>query len=116
MSALITVISFLVVLSILIGVHEWGHYRMAALLGVRVIRFSLGFGKPLLRWTPKRQPLLDGQAQQTEFVLAALPFGGYVKMQDEREPDQPPIAARDLPHSFNRKPLWVRAAIVMAGP
>jgi regulator of sigma E protease len=88
MSVIFSVFSFLFVIAVLIAVHEWGHYRMATLVGVRVIRFSLGFGKPLFKWTPKRQPLLDGHPQTTEFVIAALPFGGYVKMQDEREPDQ----------------------------
>jgi membrane-associated protease RseP (regulator of RpoE activity) len=116
MNGLLSALSFLFVIAVLIAVHEWGHYRMAVLVGVRVIRFSLGFGKPLLKWTPKRQPLLDGQPQTTEFVVAALPFGGYVKMQDEREPDQPAIAANDLHQSFNRKPLWARAAVVFAGP
>ncbi|MFM2084460.1 MAG: hypothetical protein RLY95_1278 [Pseudomonadota bacterium] len=116
MNGLLSVLSFLFVIAVLIAVHEWGHYRMAALVGVRVIRFSLGFGKPLLKWTPKRQPLLDGQPQTTEFVIAALPFGGYVKMQDEQEPDQPTIAANELHQSFNRKPLWARAAVVFAGP
>jgi membrane-associated protease RseP (regulator of RpoE activity) len=116
MNGLIAVLSFLFVIAVLIAVHEWGHYRMATLIGVRVIRFSLGFGKPLFKWTPRGQPMLDGQPQTTEFVIAALPFGGYVKMQDEREPDQPAIAANDLRHSFNRKPLWARAAVVFAGP
>jgi membrane-associated protease RseP (regulator of RpoE activity) len=116
MSVIFSILTFLFVIAVLIAVHEWGHYRMAALVGVRVVRFSLGFGKPLYKWTPKRQPLLNGHPQTTEFVIAALPFGGYVKMQDEREPDQAPIDANDLPHSFNRKPLWARAAIVFAGP
>ena len=113
---MMTILSFLFVLAVLIAVHEWGHYRMATAVGVRVIRFSVGFGKPLLRWTPNRQPLLDGHPQATEFVIAALPFGGYVKMQDEREPDQSPIAASQLHQSFNRRPLWARAAVVVAGP
>ena len=116
MTALITIFSFLFVIAVLITVHEWGHYRMATMVGVRVIRFAVGFGKPLFTWTPKRQPLLDGVPQTTEFVIAALPFGGYVKMQDERETDQAPIATHDLHHSFNRKPLWARAAVVFAGP
>jgi membrane-associated protease RseP (regulator of RpoE activity) len=89
---------------------------MATLVGVRVIRFSLGFGKPLVKWTPKRQPKLDGHPQTTEFVIAALPFGGYVKMQDERETGQHPIATHEVHQSFNRKPLWARAAVVFAGP
>lgn len=116
MSVLISILAFLFVIALLITIHEWGHYRVAALVGVRVIRFSVGFGKPLFKWTPNRQPLLGGVPQTTEFVIAALPFGGYVKMQDEREPDQTPIAANDLQHSFNRKPLWARAAVVFAGP
>jgi regulator of sigma E protease len=116
MSALISLVAFLFVIAVLITIHEWGHYRMAALVGVRVIRFSVGFGKPLFKWTPKNQPLLNGVPQTTEFMIAALPFGGYVKMQDEREPDQPAIPNEDLPYSFNRKPLWARAAVVFAGP
>jgi membrane-associated protease RseP (regulator of RpoE activity) len=116
MSGLVALVSFLFVIALLIAVHEWGHYRMATLVGVRVIRFSLGFGKPLFKWTPKRQPLLDGYPQTTEFVIAALPFGGYVKMQDERESDQAAIAANDAHQSFNRKPLWARSAVVFAGP
>lgn len=116
MMTLTTILAFLFVIAVLITVHEWGHYRMATLVGVRVIRFAVGFGQPLLKWTPKRQPLLDGVPQTTEFVVALLPFGGYVKMQDERESDQFSIAADDLHHSFNRKPLWARSAVVFAGP
>jgi membrane-associated protease RseP (regulator of RpoE activity) len=116
MSVFISICAFLFVIAVLITIHEWGHYRMAALVGIRIIRFSVGFGKPLLKWTPKRQPLLGGVPQTTEFAIASLPFGGYVKMQDEREPDQAPIAADDLQHSFNHKPLWARAAVVFAGP
>jgi membrane-associated protease RseP (regulator of RpoE activity) len=116
MNGLLSVLAFLFVIAALIAVHEWGHYRMATLVGVRVIRFSLGFGKPLCQWIPKRQPLLNGKPQTTEFVVAAWPFGGYVKMQDERELDQPAIVATDLHLSFNRKPLWARAAVVFAGP
>jgi membrane-associated protease RseP (regulator of RpoE activity) len=119
MTALVTVLSFLFVIALLITVHEWGHYRMATLVGVRVIRFAIGFGKPIFTWTPKRQPLLDGVPQSTQFVIAMLPFGGYVKMQDEREaPEagQAPINERTQHQSFNRKPLWARAAVVAAGP
>ncbi|MDI9333671.1 MAG: RIP metalloprotease RseP [Cytophagales bacterium] len=116
MTTLISIVAFLFVIAVLITIHEWGHYRMATLVGVRVIRFSIGFGTPLFKWVPKRQPLVGGVAQTTEFVIASLPFGGYVKMQDEREPDQPPIATHEVPHSFNRKPLWARAAVVFAGP
>ena len=100
-----TVIAFVVALGLLIAVHEYGHYRMAVACGVKVLRFSIGFGKPLLRWRRKNNP--------TEFVLAALPLGGYVRMLDEREGPVEP-AERHL--AFNTQPLRSRAAIVAAGP
>ena len=102
---LITVLAFLLTLGVLIIVHEYGHYRVAVACGVRVLRFSIGFGRVLWR----RQPKPDG----TEFVVCALPLGGYVKMLDEREGV---VSAADLGRAFNRKPLWQRAAIVAAGP
>jgi regulator of sigma E protease len=98
-----TLIAFVVTLAILIVVHEWGHYKMARLCGVKVLRFSVGFGRALWR----------KQRGDTEFVIAALPLGGYVKMLDEREESVPPA---ELDQAFNRKPLRQRAAIVAAGP
>ena len=95
---------FLIVLAILIVVHEFGHFWVARRCGVKVLKFSVGFGKPL--WKKKG---LDG----TEYVLAAIPLGGFVKMLDEREGDVP---AQDLDKAFNRKPLRSRVAIVAAGP
>ena len=74
---MLTVISFLVAIDLLIAVHEYGHYRVAVACGVKVLRFSIGFGKPLLRWQSKRSG--------TEFVLALFPLGGFVRMLDERE-------------------------------
>jgi regulator of sigma E protease len=104
---LITVLAFIVTLGVLIVIHEWGHYRMALACGVKVERFSIGFGKPLVRW----------QRGETEFVIAAIPLGGYVKMLDEREHEgSSPIPPADLPRAFNRKPLRQRAAVVLAGP
>lgn len=97
-------LAFAVVLGVLIIVHEWGHYAVARHCGVKVLRFSVGFGKPLL----KRQG-----ADGTEWVLAAFPLGGYVKMVDEREGD---VAQADLPFAFNRQSLIKRSAIVAAGP
>ncbi len=102
---LMTVLAFVVALGVLIAVHEYGHYRVAVACGVKVLRFSVGFGKPLLRWQPKGSP--------TEFVLAAFPLGGYVRMLDEREA---PVAAEERHLAFNHKPLRSRAAIVAAGP
>lgn len=100
-----TVLAFLVTLGILIVVHEWGHYRMARACGVKVLRFSVGFGRVLLR--RQRHP------DATEFVVCALPFGGYVRMLDEREGVVPP---EQVHQAFNRQPLKARAAIVAAGP
>jgi regulator of sigma E protease len=100
-----TVLAFILTLGVLITIHEYGHYRVAVACGVKVLRFSVGFGRVLWR----RQATPDS----TEFVLCALPLGGYVKMLDEREA---PVAKEDLNRSFNRKPLWQRTAIVAAGP
>lgn len=102
---LMTVLAFVLALGVLIAVHEYGHYRVAVACGVKVLRFSVGFGKPLLRWTPK--------GSSTEFVLAAFPLGGYVRMLDEREA---PVAEGERHLAFNNKPLRSRAAIVAAGP
>ena len=100
-----TVFAFLVTLGVLIVIHEWGHYQVARWCGVRVLRFSVGFGRVVWR----RQATPDS----TEFVVSVLPLGGYVKMLDEREDVVVP-AQRD--QAFNRKALWQRAAIVSAGP
>lgn len=102
---LLTIVAFVVALGVLIAVHEYGHYRVAVACGVKVLRFSVGFGKPLLRWQRKGSP--------TEFVLAAFPLGGYVRMLDEREA---PVAPEERHLAFNTQPLRSRAAIVAAGP
>jgi regulator of sigma E protease len=100
-----TVIAFIVALGVLIVVHEYGHYILARLCGVKVLRFSVGFGRPLVTWRlgPDR----------TEWSLAAIPFGGYVKMLDEREGE---VAPAELHRAFNRQNVWKRFAIVVAGP
>ncbi len=102
---LLTIAAFVVALGLLIAVHEYGHYRVAVACGVKVLRFSVGFGRPLLRWQRKGSP--------TEFVIGAFPLGGYVRMLDEREAPVPE-AERHL--AFNNKSLRARAAIVAAGP
>ena len=104
MSALYMIIGTLVALGVLVTFHEFGHFWVARRCGVKVLRFSVGFGMPLLRWHDR---------QGTEFVVAAIPLGGYVKMLDEREGDVPE-ALRD--QSFNRKSVRQRIAIVAAGP
>jgi regulator of sigma E protease len=102
---MITVLAFILTLGVLIVIHEYGHYRVAVACGVKVLRFSVGFGRTL--WRRQASP------DSTEFVIAALPFGGYVKMLDEREGAVRP----DEQHrAFNRRPLWQRTAIVSAGP
>lgn len=106
---MLTLVAFLVALGVLIAVHEWGHYRMAVACGVKVLRFSVGFGRPLARWKPKK----PRPGQDTEFVIGALPLGGYVKMLDEREA---PVAAEERHLAFNTQPLRSRALIVAAGP
>ena len=105
MSFIQTVIAFIVALGILIVVHEYGHYLVARLCNVKVLRFSVGFGRPLATW--RRGP------DQTEWVVAAVPFGGYVKMLDEREG---PVAPAELGRAFNRQHVGRRFAIVLAGP
>jgi regulator of sigma E protease len=102
---MLTVLAFILALALLIAVHEYGHYRMAVACGVKVLRFSIGFGKTLVAWQPK------GSA--TEFVICALPLGGYVKMLDEREA---PVPSTERHLAFNTQPLRFRAAIVAAGP
>ncbi|MBK5930853.1 RIP metalloprotease RseP [Halochromatium salexigens] len=97
--------AFLVAILVLVTVHEFGHFWVARRLGVKVLRFSIGFGRALLSWRRRDDP--------TEYVLAAIPLGGYVKMLDEREE---PVPEAELHLAFNRQRLWVRSAIVMAGP
>ncbi|QPF74890.1 RIP metalloprotease RseP [Roseateles sp. DAIF2] len=100
---LMTLLAFIVTLGVLIVVHEWGHYRVAKACGVKVLRFSVGFGRVILR----------RQRGETEFTLAALPLGGYVRMLDEREG---PVHPAERERAFNNRPLLQRAAIVAAGP
>ena len=102
---MLTILAFIVALGLLVAIHEYGHYSMARACGVKVLRFSVGFGKTLAKWKPK--------GSSTEFVLGAFPLGGYVKMLDEREA---PVAPEDRHLAFNTQPLLSRAAIVAAGP
>lgn len=100
-----TVLAFIVTLGILIVIHEYGHYRVAVACGVKVLRFSVGFGRVI--WRRQARP------DSTEFVVSMLPFGGYVRMLDEREA---PVLPSERHLAFNHKPLWQRASIVAAGP
>jgi regulator of sigma E protease len=104
MSGLYMLVGTLIALGVLVTFHEYGHFWVARRCGVKVLRFSVGFGTPLLRWHDRHG---------TEFVVAAIPLGGYVKMLDEREGDVPPELVEQ---SFNRKSVRQRIAIVAAGP
>ncbi|TSA17552.1 MAG: RIP metalloprotease RseP [Betaproteobacteria bacterium] len=105
MSLLFTLAAFVLALGALVVVHEFGHYLIARLCGVKVLRFSIGFGLPL--WKKRFGP------DQTEWVIAAVPLGGYVKMLDEREGEVP---QQELGRAFNRQSVWRRYAVVSAGP
>jgi len=100
-----SVFFFIIAIGVLVTVHEFGHFIVARRLGVKVLRFSVGFGMPLWSWRRRND--------ETEYVIAALPLGGYVQMLDEREA---PVPEAELPRAFNRKPLGSRFAIVAAGP
>ena len=105
---LYSAIGFIVALGILVTVHEFGHFWVARKLGVKVLKFSVGFGRPI--WSKKAGP------DSTEYAIAAIPLGGYVKMLDENEEHENEIPEHELPRAFNRQALWKRTAIVLAGP
>ncbi|AJY14670.1 RIP metalloprotease RseP [Burkholderia dolosa] len=107
MNVLVELIAFAVAIGVLVVVHEYGHYRVARWCGVKVLRFSIGFGQPVARWVSRKTG--------TEWTLSALPLGGYVKMLDEREPG-PGVKPEELDQAFNRQPVFKRIAIVAAGP
>jgi regulator of sigma E protease len=101
----LTVVAFVLAIALLVAVHEWGHFAMARYCGVRVLRFSVGFGPKLFGWKSAQTG--------TEFVVCALPIGGYVKMLDEREGT---VEKELRAFAFNTQALKKRAAIVAAGP
>ena len=105
LEVLIAIAAFIVAIGVLVAVHEFGHYWVARRLGIRVLRFSIGFGKPLWQRTAGKDAV--------EYVIAAIPLGGYVKLLDEREGN---VAAEDLPRAFKRQPVWKRLAVLLAGP
>ena len=105
MDLLHTLFYFTITIGVLVSIHEFGHFWVARKVGVKVLRFSIGFGKVL--WSYQKNP------NTTEYVLSAIPLGGYVKMVDEREGE---VSEADLPYAFNRQSLWARVAIVAAGP
>ena len=106
MQAFITLAAFLVTLGVLVSFHEFGHFLAARMCGVRVLRFAIGFGKPLFTYRAKNQ---------TEWVLATIPLGGYVKLLDRRNSKEV-VEPAEEPQAFDGKPLWQRSFIVAAGP
>src|ERR1700686_3880255 len=106
MKYIIFIAAFLVAIGILVAVHEFGHYWVAKKLGFKVLRFSIGFGKPLLMRVGR-------DADRTEYCVAAIPLGGYVKLLDEREGE---VAPEELHRSFTRRPVVHRIAVLLAGP
>jgi regulator of sigma E protease len=105
MDTLNTLFHFIVAIGLLVAIHEFGHFWVARKMGVKVLRFSIGFGKVV--WSYQKEP------ETTEYVLSAIPLGGYVKMVDEREGE---VKKEDIPFAFNRQSLLARSAIVVAGP
>lgn len=105
MNVLVSASAFLLAIGILVAVHEYGHFIAARMLGVRVLRFSIGFGRPL--WLKRAGP------DRTEYCISAIPFGGYVKLLDERDC---PVTLAEQPRAFNRQPVPARIAILAAGP
>ena len=98
MDMIYSTLYFLLALTILIAVHEWGHFIVARMVGVKVLTFSIGFGKPIFSYKGKKG---------TQYVLGIVPLGGYIKMLDEEEGD---VDSSELNKAFNRKPLWARMA------
>jgi regulator of sigma E protease len=105
MSVLVTIVSFLVTVGVLVVVHEFGHYAAARMMDVKILRFNVGFGRALKIWKRGRD--------QTEWAIAAIPLGGYVKMLDEREGE---VRPEERHRAFNNKAVWARIVIVLAGP
>jgi regulator of sigma E protease len=103
-SLLLSILIFIVTIIVLVMVHEWGHYWVARCCGIKVLRVSIGFGKPLWIWRAQNG---------TEYVIAAIPLGGYVRLLDEREG---PVAAHEQEEAFNRQTMLKRAAVIFAGP
>ena len=104
-SALINLLSFVVAISILIAIHEYGHYIVGRWSGMKILRFSIGFGKPI--W------LRRSGKDNTEYCLASIPLGGYVKFLDSREG---PVEPEDEGRAFNQRPIAARIATLLAGP
>ena len=103
--ALTNLLAFIVAISVLVAIHEYGHYIVGRWMGMKVLRFSIGFGKPIWSWVRG--------ADKTEYCISAIPLGGYVRFLDEREG---PVAPEDEGRAFNHRPIPARIAVLLAGP
>jgi len=106
--ALTSLLAFIVAISVLVAVHEYGHFIVGRWSGMKVLRFSIGFGKPLWTWV--------GKKDDTEFCISAIPLGGYVKFLGERYGSGDPVDPADEGRAFNQRPIWMRIAVLLAGP
>lgn len=106
--ALTSLLAFIVAISVLVAVHEYGHFIIGRWCGMKVLRFSIGFGKPLWTWV--------GKKDSTEFCVSAIPLGGYVKFLGERYGSGDPVDPADEGRAFNQRPVWMRIAVLLAGP
>src|SRR5215510_15470021 len=97
---------FIVAISVLVAAHEFGHFIVARWLGFKVLRFSIGFGRPLLSWR-------GGPPDHIQYWVSMIPLGGYVKMLDEHEG---PVVSEESHRAFHRRPVWQRVAVLLAGP
>lgn len=104
MEIILSFLAMIIAITLLVGIHEFGHFWVARCLGIKVLRFVIGFGKSIWRWRDKRG---------TEYGVAIIPLGGYVKLLDEREGA---VLPEELSLAFNRQPLWKRSFVVLAGP
>ena len=105
---LTSLLAFIVAISVLVAVHEYGHFIVGRWSGMKVLRFSIGFGKPLWTWV--------GKKDKTEFCISAIPLGGYVKFLGERYGTGEPVDPADEGRAFNQRPIWMRIAVLLAGP
>lgn len=103
--ALTNLLAFIVAISVLVAIHEYGHYIVGRWAGMKVLRFSIGFGKPIWSWVRG--------ADKTEYCISAIPLGGYVRFLDGREG---PVAPEDEGRAFNHRPIPARIAVLFAGP
>ena len=104
-NALISLLAFVVAISVLVAIHEFGHYIVGRWLGMKVLRFSIGFGKPIITW-------VRGE-DRTEYCVSAIPLGGYVRFLDSREG---PVEQKDEGRAFDHRPIPSRIAVLLAGP